>query len=80
MTTTDDDAEPSFATDIKPLFREIDRDSMAYAFDLWEHADVADNAEAILGTVADGSMPCDSAWPEEQVATFRRWVDAGKPA
>jgi hypothetical protein len=27
-----------------------------------------------------GSMPCDGAWSEEQVARFEEWVAAGKPA
>jgi hypothetical protein len=25
-------------------------------------------------------MPCDSAWPDEQVELFQRWIDAGKRA
>ena len=32
--------ESSFEADIKPLFREKDRDSMRNAFDLWSYADV----------------------------------------
>lgn len=32
--------EISFDADIKPLFREKDRDSMRRAFDLWSYADV----------------------------------------
>jgi hypothetical protein len=28
--------------------------------------------------VAAGRMPCYGAWPAEQVATFRRWVESGK--
>ena len=27
-------------------------------FDLWERTDVADNAEAIVKRLEDGSMPC----------------------
>lgn len=70
----------SFETDIKPLFRARDRDSMTFAFDLWSHADVSSNAEAILGQLRAGSMPCDGAWPGTQVDLFARWVDVGKPA
>ena len=74
-------AEPiSFEQDIKPLFRERDRESMKQAFDLWSRDDVARSSEAILGRLRDGTMPCDGAWPEEQVAAFQRWVDAGMPA
>jgi hypothetical protein len=70
----------SFDQDVKPLFRERDRDSMKWAFDLWSHDDVAANSDAILGRLKNGSMPCDGAWPAEQVELFQRWVDAGAPA
>jgi hypothetical protein len=72
----------SFEQDVKPLFRERDRGAMLNVakFDLWQRDDVAENAEAILKRLEDGSMPCDGAWPSEQVDVFRRWVDAGKPA
>jgi hypothetical protein len=70
----------SFAEDIKPLFREGDRESMKWAFDLSSYDDVAANSDAILGRLRDGTMPCDGAWPEEQVDLFQRWVDAGTPA
>jgi hypothetical protein len=72
--------QTSFAEDIKPLFRERDRDSMKWAFDLWSHDDVAANGGAILGRLRNGSMPCDGAWPEEQIELFQRWVDSGAPA
>ena len=70
----------SYAQDIKPLFREGDRGSMSAAFDLWSYDDVVQNSDAILGRLQDGTMPCDGAWPEEQVDLFQRWVDAGTPA
>jgi len=70
----------SYAQDIKPLFREGDRESMSSAFDLWSYDDVVQNSDAILGRLRDGTMPCDGAWPEEQVDLFQRWVDAGTPA
>ena len=37
----------SFDADIKPLFREKDRDSMRSVFDLWSYADVQTHAAAI---------------------------------
>jgi hypothetical protein len=37
------DAPISFEQQIKPLFRERDRQSMKFAFDLWSHDDVAGN-------------------------------------
>jgi hypothetical protein len=72
-------SDVSFERDVKPLFRETDRDSMRESFDLWGYDDVVENAAAILGVLESGSMPCDGAWPDEQVNLFRRWVDAGTP-
>ena len=77
---TTQDSAPSFARDIRPLFRESDRESMDFAFDLWDYYDVSAHAEDILERLTEGSMPCDGEWPEEQVARFRRWVEAGMPA
>jgi hypothetical protein len=69
-----------FEQHIKPLFRERDRKSMRFAFDLWSYADVKANAEGILERLQDGSMPCDGAWPDEQIAAFRRWTESGMSA
>ncbi|MGA7419935.1 MAG: hypothetical protein WB765_06295 [Acidimicrobiales bacterium] len=69
----------SFDADIKPLFREKDRDSMRSAFDLWSYADVGTHAAAIADRLKKGSMPCDGAWPPERVELFERWVEQGKP-
>ena len=70
----------SFERDIKPLLREHDRQAMKWAFDLWSHADAAANKDAILERLRDGTMPCDGAWPDEQIARFQDWVEAGAPA
>jgi hypothetical protein len=56
----------SFEKDVKPLFREGDRQSMKWAFDLWSHGDAARNSTAILERLRDGTMPCDGAWADEQ--------------
>lgn len=69
----------SFEQSIKPLFRERDRESMKRHFDLWSRDDVAANSDAILGRLRAGTMPCDGAWPEDQIALLQRWVDAGEP-
>jgi hypothetical protein len=53
---------------------------MSSKFDLWSYDDVARWSDAILARLHDGSMPCDGAWSEEQVARFEEWVAAGKPA
>jgi hypothetical protein len=70
----------SFEQNVKPLFREQDRQSMKWAFDLWSHDDVAQNSDAILERLRNGTMPCDGAWPDEQVAVFADWIEAGTPA
>jgi hypothetical protein len=70
----------TFARDIRPLFREKDVEEMRFAFDLGAYEDVKANAEEIHRRVADGSMPCDAAWPDERIALFRRWIDDGLPA
>jgi hypothetical protein len=72
-------SELSFETDIRPLFRESDRDAMDFALDLWSHDDVSENAGEILSRLQDGSMPCDAAWPADRVMLFESWVNAGKP-
>jgi len=69
----------SFAKDVRPLFRAKDINSMKKAFDLSSYDDVRSHADAILGRVAAGSMPCDGPWPQEQVDVFRRWVEEGMP-
>jgi hypothetical protein len=68
----------TFETDVKPLFRERDRRSMEFAFDLWSHDDVSQNADSILARVRVGIMPCDGAWPRTRVDLFERWVASGK--
>jgi hypothetical protein len=69
----------SFATDIRPLFRDRpDVDAMKdYGLDLSSYADVKAHAEAIHALLADGSMPCDERWPAGRVTLFKRWVDEG---
>ena len=71
------DETVSFEANIKPLFREHDRKSMAFAFDLWSEADVQAHAADILGRLQNGTMPCDGAWPAEKVEVFHRWTETG---
>lgn len=52
---------------------------MSFAFDLSSYDDVRESAEEIYARLADGSMPCDEAWPDDQVRRFRAWIDAGAP-
>ena len=67
----------SFERDIRPLWRERDVRSMSFAFDLSSYDDVRDNAEAIYERLDAGTMPCDGAWPAEDVNRFRAWMDGG---
>jgi len=71
------DQDVTFARDIRPLFRDRDVSSMSSSFDLSSYDDVRANAEPIYGRLADGSMPCDGAWPPESVERFRSWIDGG---
>ena len=74
------DQTVSFEHHIKPLFRERDRQSMKFAFDLWSYEDVRTNAQAILERVKAGTMPCDGAWPAAWVEALERWTQTGTPA
>ena len=71
------DRSISFEQDIKPLFRPTDRESMTFAFDLWDVSDVRSNADVILARLQDGTMPCDGRWSSEKVELFGRWVATG---
>ena len=89
-TTADDTAEAApdetlpgpdqavgFAAHIKPLFRQRDRQSMSFAFDLWSYKDVQAHAADIAQRLTEGSMPCDGAWPAARTEVFQRWIDTG---
>ena len=80
MTSTGAGGELSFARDIRPLFREKDHNSMIRHFDLFDYADVAEHADAIVGALRSGKMPCDGAWPASQVDKVQQWIDEGKHA
>jgi hypothetical protein len=80
MSVSSEGASVSYASDIKPLFRESDREAMESHFDLWSYGDVSSAADRILSKLEDGTMPCDGAWPGERVELFRSWVEEGKPA
>src|SRR5580693_4367924 len=71
------DETVSFEANIKPLFREHDRQSMEFALDLWSRDDVQAHAADILDKLSSGSMPCDGAWPADRVEVFKRWTESG---
>ena len=72
-----DSAAIGFEDHVKTFFRKRDRQSMLFAFDLWSYDDVKQNAEAILGRLRAGTMPCDGAWPSDRIAAFERWIAEG---
>ena len=72
------DQPVSFTQHVKPMFRAKDRDSMAFAFDLWDVDDVRSNADAILGRLRQGTMPCDGGWSSDKVELFGRWIASSK--
>jgi len=78
--TADCMAKLSYARDIRPLFRDSDIDSMieARGLDLSNYNQVSAKASGILNRLAAGDMPCDAAWPEKDVETFRQWIKDGK--
>ncbi|MBR0870009.1 CDGSH iron-sulfur domain-containing protein [Bradyrhizobium tropiciagri] len=65
-----------FEQHIRPLFRPMDRNSMLFAFDLWNEEHVRAHRRQILARLQAGTMPCDGAWPPERIALFERWADA----
>ena len=71
--------QPSFERDVRPLFRELDVDSMSWLLDLTRRDEVAEHADSIVTQLEIGSMPCDGSWDEERIALFRQWVAAGCP-
>jgi len=71
------DETVGFEAHIRPLFRERDRTSMLFAFDLWSAADVRLHAGEILDQLRGGTMPCDGAWPQERTDVFARWAASG---
>lgn len=77
-----DDGALSFATDIRPMFTELDVAHMKPAgIDLSDAAEVKTNAAAIYATVSEGTMPPRSSgearWSSEMCERFKRWVDQG---
>jgi hypothetical protein len=73
----------SFATDIRPLFRDGDvecMESMGVALNDAAWMCVPANAQSVYGAVSGGTMPPDEPWPADRVSLFKEWMDAGCPA
>jgi len=78
VTTPTADQPVQFATQVKPLFRPKDIQSMRRHFDLGSYEDVSAQADRILARLRAGTMPCDGAWPAQRLEVFERWVRGGK--
>jgi hypothetical protein len=80
----DSTAPLSFATDVRPMFTQMDVDHMAAFMDLSSRDSVFENADAIYDTVFSGVMPPASSgetrWTPEMCETFKRWKEQGGPA
>jgi hypothetical protein len=73
----------SFATDIRPLFRDGDIKCMGRAgvnLDDPAWMRVPANAQNVYDQVSAGTMPPDARWPPDRISLFKKWMDAGYPA
>ncbi len=75
----------SFASDIRPLFRDVDVEHMNdFGLDLSSHQEVRDSSAEILRRVQESGPsrmppPPDPPWTAAQVALFKQWIDEGCP-
>ena len=73
----------SFANDIRPQFRQVDIDHMAFFCDLSKFEDVRDNANDILDRLkglGGRRMPPPGSgdpWSADKIALFQKWIDDG---
>lgn len=75
------DKEITFYQDIKPLFREKDRNCMYFSFDLYDYEAVCDKADEIYKRLTSGQMPPSGAggkWNQEKIDKFKKWMETGK--
>jgi hypothetical protein len=70
----------SFATDIRPLFRDGDIKCMGSSgvnLDDPAWMCVPANAQNVYGQLSAGAMPPDAPWPPDRISLFKKWMDAG---
>ncbi len=70
---------PHFAKDIRLLFHERDIETMKRiaGIDLSKFDDVKQHASRIFFRLSTKTMPPDKPWPDNQIAKFKQWIDAG---
>jgi len=69
-----------YAADIRPLFRDTDIACMTpKGVRLGDSAWMcnAQHAQRVYAQLAGGTMPPDGAWPGDNVAKFKSWMDEG---
>jgi hypothetical protein len=70
----------SFVSDIRPLFRDFDVETLIRTrrLDLSNYDQVSARADRVLARLEAGDMPCDGPWAEKDIETFRQWISDGK--
>ena len=68
----------SFATDIRPLFRDKDIKAMKpIGIDLSSYEDVKKRAQEIYARLSAKGMPCDEPWSNSHVRKLKEWMQRG---
>ena len=68
----------SFATDIRPLFRDKDIKAMKpMGIDLSSYEDVKKRAQDIYARLSAKGMPCDEPWSDGHVRKLKEWIQSG---
>jgi len=71
----------SFNTDIRPLFRRYDVESMKpYGIDLSSYEGVKKHAQDIYARLSAKDMPCVGPWSDNNVRKFKEWMESGMGA
>ena len=69
---------PSFAADIRPLFRDSDIKAMKpNGIDLSSYEEVKKHAQDIYARLSAKEMPCDKPWSDSQVKKLKEWMESG---
>jgi hypothetical protein len=78
------DKEITFYQDIKPLFKEKDRNCMNSSLDLYNYETVYDKADEIYNRLTsenEDQMPssdADDKRNQERIVKFKKWMETGK--
>ncbi len=71
----------SFATDIRPLFRDKDIRAMKpNGIDLSSYEDVKKRAQDIYARLSAKEMPCDGPWSDSLLQKLKEWMQSGMGA